>query len=242
MARKKKKQPEDDGGADFMMLFTALMIILLAFFILLSSMGVVDDQKKRMAFGSLMGSFGILPGGTMFDASGSAMVSSGHISDDPTILQKMLADVKVMLESQNNALDDKPSGLKLDETGMYPRLMLSNGVLYSPGGRTVSPNGFPVLDRIAKAAKDLHAEVLVEGHTAAVPPPAASRVPSNWELSTYRAVNVGRYLVEAAHLPAEDVQVVGYGDQRGNPKPADQVIIVFLYATPDDLKGKGSKR
>jgi chemotaxis protein MotB len=125
---------------------------------------------------------------------------------------------------------------------MYPRLVLANDVLYTNGGRKVAPNGFPILDRIAKAAKDLQARVVIEGHTAATPPPAASRVPSNWELSTYRAANVGRYLVEAADLPPESIQIVGHGHFRGGAKPADQVVIVFLYTTPDEAKAKAAKR
>ncbi|MFY9397180.1 MAG: flagellar motor protein MotB, partial [Desulfomonilia bacterium] len=62
MARKKRIyiQANADTG---IFLYTSLMLILLTFFIVLCSMAVLDDRKERMAINSLLGSFGILPGG-----------------------------------------------------------------------------------------------------------------------------------------------------------------------------------
>jgi chemotaxis protein MotB len=41
----------------------ALFLILLTFFVLLCSIAVIDEEKTRVAIGSLIGSFGSLPKG-----------------------------------------------------------------------------------------------------------------------------------------------------------------------------------
>ena len=66
---KKKKETIEEGGGSFMMMFVTLSLILLAFFILLNSLAVLDAKKKRMALGSLLGSFGIMPGADSVERS-----------------------------------------------------------------------------------------------------------------------------------------------------------------------------
>lgn len=51
----------------------------------------------------------------------------------------------------------------------------------------------------------------IEGHTDNVPI-RTPRYPSNWELSTARAVNVLRYFTEQENLHASRFSAVGYGD------------------------------
>ena len=59
-------------------------------------------------------------------------------------------------------------------------------------------------------------QIIVEGHTDTVPISAAGRdkFPTNWELSTTRAVNVVRYIQRAADIPPSKLSSVGYGEYR----------------------------
>ena len=64
MDEERKKKKQDDDGVDIGRTMTvSLFLILLTFFILLNSIAVIDENKKRVALGSLLGSFGQLPGG-----------------------------------------------------------------------------------------------------------------------------------------------------------------------------------
>ena len=54
---------------------------------------------------------------------------------------------------------------------------------------------------------------MVEGHTDNVPINTA-RFPSNWELSTARAVSVVRYLSEVVGVEPDRFSAVGYGDTK----------------------------
>ena len=54
--------------------------------------------------------------------------------------------------------------------------------------------------------------MVIEGHTDNVPM-TSGRFPSNWELSTARAVTVVRYLSESRYRPRR-LSAVGYGEYR----------------------------
>ena len=63
------------GQSGIRVLIVSLFIILLAFFIVLNSIGVVDERRKLEALGSLIGSFGILPGGLSPMKSGGGNIA-----------------------------------------------------------------------------------------------------------------------------------------------------------------------
>lgn len=83
---------------------------------------------------------------------------------------------------------------------------LADNVLFAPGSAAVKKEGKTALAEVAAALKDIKdRDFVIAGHTDNVPVKSA-RFPSNWELSTQRAVEVVKFLaaegVEAAHLSA----------------------------------------
>jgi chemotaxis protein MotB len=237
MAKKKKKpDPPDSGGADFMTLFTALSVILLAFFILLTSVAVIDDSKKREALGSLRGSFGILPGGMALGSKGKSLERTRKLLDEVIVLERLIREMEV--STQARQLGQK-GDIALVDGGAYPQLRIASHVLYPNGGTEISPRAFPILDRIAEAAEVLDREMDIEGHTANEVP-AHSKLPTTWELSTIRAINVQRYMITAAKVDPNKVQADGMGHHRPpfGQAPADRLTIVFRkienpHAKPD---------
>ena len=72
-------------------------------------------------------------------------------------------------------------------------------ILFDSGKTVVKPEGLKVLKRVGDILKGVQdKKIVVEGHTDNVPisPALKSRFPTNWELSTTRAVVVVRYLQE----------------------------------------------
>jgi len=57
-------------------------------------------------------------------------------------------------------------------------------------------------------------QIQVSGHTDSHPisEKLATQFPTNWELSTARAVNVVRFLQEKANVPAKNLVATGYGE------------------------------
>ena len=63
MGRRTKEDNANQGSSLLQMMTISLFIILLAFFILLNAIAVIDSQKRRVALGSVLKSFGVLSGG-----------------------------------------------------------------------------------------------------------------------------------------------------------------------------------
>jgi chemotaxis protein MotB len=93
---------------------------------------------------------------------------------------------------------------------------LRGDAFFAQGQSGLQPKGLPTLDKIVAFLKPLtDYQVLVEGHTDAVPmsPAAQKRWASNWEWSASRAAAVARYL-ETKGLPARQLAATGYGAAR----------------------------
>ena len=91
--------------------------------------------------------------------------------------------------------------------------IVADNLMFDPGRATVRADGAAILRHIATALQAVPNAVAVEGHTDDVPINNA-RFRSNWELSTARATEVLRYLVDDLGLPAGRVSASGYGEQR----------------------------
>jgi chemotaxis protein MotB len=90
-------------------------------------------------------------------------------------------------------------------------LQLPQDVLFASGSATLNAEGTETLGRIGTVLAELAGRRFqVEGHTDNVPI-ATERFPSNWELSTGRALSVVRLLVRQG-VPSENLSGAGFGE------------------------------
>jgi chemotaxis protein MotB len=90
-------------------------------------------------------------------------------------------------------------------------IQLPQDILFPSGSATVGSDGEETLGKVATVLADLpDRRFQVEGHTDNVPI-ATERFPSNWELSTARALSVVRLLVKGG-VPPESLSGAGYGE------------------------------
>ena len=98
------------------------------------------------------------------------------------------------------------------------RFVFQSEILFASGSATIADEGRPQLARLADTLKQIAAEIpsdlewvlRVDGHTDRQPI-ATYAFPSNWELSTARAVSVVKFLVEQG-IPAERLAATGFGE------------------------------
>ncbi len=98
------------------------------------------------------------------------------------------------------------------------RFVFESEVLFPSGQATMTAEGTPAMEQLAKAINELSAQIppeidwalQVDGHTDNRPI-ASPQFPSNWELSTARAVSVVKFLV-AQGVPAKRLVAAGYGE------------------------------
>lgn len=205
MARKKKDKGQSSDNAGFAVMFTSLSIIMLAFFILLNSMAVIDQNRKLLALGSLVGSFKILPGGKRFTEGDTLVLPSAPVVNDEamTALQGLDAYVKT------NPLGDQVEW-SVRDYGVV--VSLAGSILFPKGGTEVSPEAEELLRRIGKVIRHFPRRVQVEGHTDDDALSTGS-YRSQWELSGMQAVSIVRYFSERLKLEPKRFSASGMGSQ-----------------------------
>jgi chemotaxis protein MotB len=100
------------------------------------------------------------------------------------------------------------------------RFVFESEVLFPSGSNQLTPEGLAAMDQLAAAIIELEKEIpkeidwalQVDGHTD-IRPIASPTFPSNWELSTSRAISVVRYLISRG-VPAQRLVAAGYGEFR----------------------------
>lgn len=98
------------------------------------------------------------------------------------------------------------------------RFVFQSEVLFPSGSADMTPEGLGTIDQLATAINELRTTIpneidwalQVDGHTDNRPI-ASSSFPSNWELSTARAVSVVKYLASKG-VPADRLVAAGHGE------------------------------
>jgi chemotaxis protein MotB len=88
--------------------------------------------------------------------------------------------------------------------------LVSRNVVFQPNIATLTPRGRLIVHTVAPVLRDIPDDLQIEGHTNQAPG-APKYYPSDWDLSTARAVTVLRYLNEQEQVPAKRLAAVGYG-------------------------------
>jgi chemotaxis protein MotB len=108
----------------------------------------------------------------------------------------------------------KKGDVHLTEVNGKIRVDLVDQILFDSGQAALSARGGEVLTRVGGVLSQVgDRQIQVSGHTddSPISERLAGTYPTNWELSTARAVNVVRYLAEHAGVPAKRLLAAGYG-------------------------------
>ncbi|WP_454050993.1 OmpA/MotB family protein [Cellulomonas sp. Marseille-Q8402] len=130
---------------------------------------------------------------------------------------------------------------RVDDRGLVLGLV-ADDVFFAQGSATLTPTAMQVLDLAAPTLVGLQESISVEGHANTIP--ISGRYATNWELSSDRATQVLRHLVESDGMPGSRIQAVGFGDTRplvqGGGDDAmtanRRVDMVILSAEPEAVR------
>lgn len=230
MPDKKKRKEEKRKTSSFTVLFTSLSVILLAFFILLNSMATIDDEKVRKALGSMLGSFGILPGGFLSEKGSDILPYTSPIMLKKTSFKDSMSDLEKYIIKSGWADD-----ASVEESKQGVVITFADSLLFASGSANIDPRAFELVDKLHQLIISAKNDVRIEGHTDNVPI-KTKRFPSNWELSAARAVNVLRYLLKRGGVSPDRLSAIGYGeymplvenDSGKNRAKNRRVSIVFI--------------
>ena len=109
-------------------------------------------------------------------------------------------------------------GERADFQVVGDRFVFPSDVLFNSGSAELKPGATAQLNKLADALKEVETKIppdiawvmRVDGHTD-IHPIATPEFPSNWELSSARAISVVRYLMQAGISP-EHLVAAGFGE------------------------------
>ena len=129
-------------------------------------------------------------------------------------------EIQRLKGTYEDLVKDLKGGIEKGEikvTQMQNRLSVNlvEKILFDSGRADVNPKGKAVLKKVGNILKGVRdKEIRIEGYTDNVPIGGAlkERFPSNWELSTERALHVLRFLQEETGVDGSKLSAVGYGE------------------------------
>jgi chemotaxis protein MotB len=229
--RQKEQQLETAGMMRWLLTYADMITLMLALFIILFALSTISRVKVQEFAKLVSAGFDNVwsvnqppNGGTNGEQSFNASANIPAIQRE---LQRYVEQHHLQKQVQ----------VHLDKRGLVITL-LSDKTFYNSGSAELRPEALPILDAIDGFLKKNDNLIRVEGNTDDVPI-HTSEFPTNWELSTARAVGVVRYLVEHDGLAPSRVEAAGYGEYRprvpntsaANRQENRRVDIVLLNAT-----------
>ena len=204
--RKRKGGAEGASGSGWEIVYTGFILIMLCFFIMLCSFSTIEKSKVEHFVASFSRAMSVLPGGVKVRPGTQARYSLPDIAHDQGEMSLIFQELQKVI-SELGILGDI-SFTRL-ENGLV--VALSDKILFDLGVAEISAEAFPLLDKIGAIISRGDYPVEIRGHTDDLP--IQTKIfPSNWELSTARAVNVLRYFLEAQGISPKRLSAAGFGE------------------------------
>ena len=219
MARKQKHE-EHVNHERYLISYADIMTLLTALFIVLFAMSDVNEEKmKQVAVSFQEALYG--------EASGELLnLEMGKNPEIRKPTEATPAEMKMMksvaeqneLRKLKEKIDEKieeekiESKVKTEITKDGLKIVLTDEILFESGSAILKKDFLSILKTITVVIQEVDNPVQISGFTDNIPISTA-RYPSNWELSTDRAVSVLRYiLTNDKKIDPMRFSAAGYGE------------------------------
>ncbi len=208
--RKARKEESQSGLPAWMITFSDLVTLMMTFFIVLVSMASLTDiYKRKVAIGSVSGTFGT---GAPSMSDLTTVDTRTQVDPGPINVFKDLSPVK------DHLWEDPDQDLRFESNRFLQRLSIGADALFAPGSSELTDEGRAMLDRLRPVVAESAHPLGLSGHTSEgleefgpdyLPKPWI-KVDFSWELSLARVVAVYRYFIEAG-VPPEKLRLEAFG-------------------------------
>ena len=259
--RRPRKKPEAHHVDErWMASYMDMVTVLMCLFIVLYAMSTVDANKFEKLRNSLATGFGAVASETVDTAEGTvvppefvdeqleafAAMKAQDAAAAPDALEAALKEVdrlRALEEQMKAALS--AAGLsenvefQIDQRGLTVKLVGSQ-TFFAPDRPELTERASQVLKIISPILGPAALEIMVEGHAAN----GITAYPSTWELSSARAVNVLRFMVDRGGIAPGTIGAVAFGSARqvnddSTPELMElnrRVDIVIISDQPDVVR------
>lgn len=231
MAR--KKEPEKHVNHErWLVSYADFITLLFAVFVTLYAMSQSDKKKTEEVMQSIQQSFGMIQSGSpspkMNVLPSSQMHLTPSIRPEVSVVPGNRAGGRGMGKTRANEKDFRQikssieaylikqgaqSKVNLTITRRGLIVSLKEAGFFDSGQAQLKPSAYELINTIAEVVTQYNNPLRLEGHTDNVPI-NTSQFPSNWELSTARAVNGLKYLVRNFDVDPDTISAAGYAEFR----------------------------
>ncbi len=216
MPRREKPKVKKEGAA-WLITFSDMMTLMLTFFVLLVSMSHMDERRKLVVLGSIIGTFGM----------GTSGYDTRTIKDKRTTIEPgPMNDVEDMEALKNRLWDEYNRDLDFQSNKYVDIISISDRVLFKPGETKLSPAGKKIVDTMLPILLRLKFPLLLAGHSSisfdethgntveALPASTNDkRLDNSWKISLFRTLSIYEYLLSRGMLP-EMLRLEAFGNYR----------------------------
>jgi chemotaxis protein MotB len=203
MARRKRAHASGHGNSERWLLTYADMItLLLALFIILFSISTISKVKFRALAHEMSGGF------DSSDADNRPSPKSAAL--DEKSLDTLAAALQKYVREKHLA---RNVGVHVEKRGVVVSLR-TNQAMFESGSAVLQPQAGELIHALAGfllTPEQRGRSLKIEGNTDDVPI-STPAYPTNWELSTGRAVAVTRHLSEHDGVAADRLAAIGFGE------------------------------
>lgn len=212
MARRSAEPEKAANHERWLLTYADLITLLMIFFVLMYTISNVNSKKFAELSASMSKALlGQNSGEFLGEAAGKMPIKESMSS-------------KVKIEAQNMMKAQHQIEKLIKEKGLTGKvevsqesrglvISLKEALLFRSGSAVITPQAKAIVFKVGEILSLMPNQMRIEGHTDNLPIHTAV-FPSNWELSTDRATNVVKMLVNEVGMKPERFSATGYGEYR----------------------------
>lgn len=196
--------------------YADFITLLFAVFVVLFASARMNKQSARQVSESVETALrsGLITFLSKNKATGpvSSLKESGGVrgeTGDRQQLAELLPSLAELNEKFRQELKEGKVDVHLESRGLV--ISLKQAAFFPSGQAEISPDTYPIVDKIADLILSVPNGVRLEGHTDAVPI-SNSRYRSNWELSAARSIAMLDLFVQKNKVPRQRMSIAGFAD------------------------------
>jgi chemotaxis protein MotB len=196
--------------------YADFVTLLFAFFVVLYATAQVDKEKTVRLSGAIRSAFqelGVFQDGGVSGVQAAAPALAGTIQTAPKPVAAQPGEFNGIRAELERALAAEirrnEVALHMDADGLV--VSLREIGFFDSGSASIKPGAEGAFDRVAGILREHPYPIRVEGHTDNIPIHTA-QFASNWELSTARATELVKSLIEDHGIPADRLSAAGYAE------------------------------
>lgn len=215
-------EEEHENSERWLLTYADLITLLLGVFVVLYSTAEQDTSKFKRAINAMAEVFNpkdlarIGPGTGAGNATDVCIAMGGdQILCSQEEYQQMiksretLESVQASLDAQEAEGEGKGLSTRMTEQGLI--ISVEEKLLFASGKTDFRQGATEVLTRLANQLKKVPNPIQINGHTDNVPIKTA-QFPSNWHLSSARAIKTAEYMILNEKMDMQRIHVAGYAD------------------------------